>query len=240
MVSPRAYLLFYRRRSDGPLGGPVIQDMVKSYKEPSAEGDSCGQSPSGEGHRLGGSSRTGSSSALAGAGAAHQAGDGGLRAGALATKDEPDSDDNLADSEAGRAGRLEGMHFTDDGDGSELDAETPQLDDSFSIFKKPSWSFGRVHEAHDLSQMTAPPPGSSSNDARDNDDLFDDNVSNVAVGDAEMDDLDSRLLELNDSPPTGQPGTSFEDVPPLLKEDSDDELPVVELRVGDDEKVVSD
>jgi ubiquitin carboxyl-terminal hydrolase 4/11/15 len=33
---------------------------------------------------------------------------------------------------------------------------------------------------------------------------------------------------------------SFEDVPPLLEDGSDDDLPVVELRVGEDEKMTTD
>ncbi|CAL5868063.1 uncharacterized protein PFLUO_LOCUS2286 [Penicillium psychrofluorescens] len=261
-VGSRAYLLFYRRRSNRPLGGPSLQKIVDDYKRGSEEGEqsaeSRGQSPSGEGQCLGGSSRNGSSSALIGAGAAHQAGDGGLQTGPLATKEgEDDSppqygahdDDDLAGSESGsgQTGRLEGMQFT--GNDFELDDDRS---DPLSINKDPSWSFKRVPEAHDLEQMTAHPPGSFSNGIADDDDLFDDNDSTVAVGDGDLDDLDARLLDLKDSPPpAGRPqgfksgpgseaDASFEDIPPLIEDNSDDDLPVVELRVGDDDKMVSD
>jgi ubiquitin carboxyl-terminal hydrolase 4/11/15 len=138
------------------------------------------------------------------------------------------------------------MQFT--GNDFELDAERS---DPLSINKDPSWSFKRVPEAHDLEQMTAHPPGSFSNGIRDEDDLFDDNDSTVAVGDGDLDDLDARLLDLKDSPPAGRtqgfksgPGSeadaSFEDIPPLMEDNSDGDLPVVELRVGDDDQMVSD
>ena len=76
--SAAAYLLFYRRRSDKPLGSPALQDLVIEYRNPSppsndtedANGD-ADVGESGEG-RLGGpiTSLHGSSSASAVAGAA--------------------------------------------------------------------------------------------------------------------------------------------------------------------------
>lgn len=70
MVSAAAYLLFYRRRSSEPLGGPRLQEIINSYDTRSAD-DEDNFSGSGEGRRLGGdSSLHGSSSALTGVGAA--------------------------------------------------------------------------------------------------------------------------------------------------------------------------
>lgn len=59
VVTPGAYLLFYRRRSEKPLGGPRLQEIVERYDNPDADWDS------GEVQRLDAdSSRNGSSSAF--------------------------------------------------------------------------------------------------------------------------------------------------------------------------------
>ncbi|KAL2130537.1 hypothetical protein VTI74DRAFT_6258 [Chaetomium olivicolor] len=64
VVSSAAYLLFYRRRSDVPLGGPRFQEIFDRYNNAHDEE----VSDSGEGQRLGqGSSQRGSPSASAGA-----------------------------------------------------------------------------------------------------------------------------------------------------------------------------
>ncbi|KAL2002392.1 hypothetical protein VTN02DRAFT_60 [Thermoascus thermophilus] len=99
VVTSAAYLLFYRRRSDRPLGGKILEEITESSTRAAADSDSQadsrGQSPSGEGRRLGGSSRNGSSSALAGVGAAHQAGVGGLRAVTQVRSVDEDDDDDM-------------------------------------------------------------------------------------------------------------------------------------------------
>lgn len=76
VVSQSAYLLFYRRRSDVPLGGPRFKQIIQDYdnppdQQPPSEDEA---SESGEDQGLvGNSSLRGSSSALTGVGAArHQ------------------------------------------------------------------------------------------------------------------------------------------------------------------------
>jgi ubiquitin carboxyl-terminal hydrolase 4/11 len=65
MVSKAAYLLFYRRRSVTPLGGPRFREIMERFDTRSEEDEST---ESGEGQRLVvGSSLTGSSSAGIGA-----------------------------------------------------------------------------------------------------------------------------------------------------------------------------
>ncbi|PBP27076.1 ubiquitin carboxyl-terminal hydrolase [Diplocarpon rosae] len=75
VVSSSAYLLFYRRRSDVPLGGPKFKQIMHEYENPSqgqASDDEMIESGEGKG-LVGNSSPRGSSSALTGAGAArHQ------------------------------------------------------------------------------------------------------------------------------------------------------------------------
>ncbi|KAF4635752.1 hypothetical protein G7Y89_g2337 [Cudoniella acicularis] len=70
VVTQSAYLLFYRRRSEVPLGGPRFQDIIRKYDNDSdsLEDDATG---SGEDRGLVGNTFRGSSSALTGVGAAH-------------------------------------------------------------------------------------------------------------------------------------------------------------------------
>ncbi|KKK14034.1 putative ubiquitin C-terminal hydrolase, partial [Aspergillus rambellii] len=248
VVTSSAYLLFYRRRSDRPLGGKILEEITESSTRPGSEGsdsqeESRGPSPSGEGRRLGGSSRNGSSSALAGVGAAHQLGDGGLRIGTQMKSRDDDIPPEYSNSPSygerslGRTNRLEGMNFDDEDFGSGA------LANSFRSPSPPSWSFKRVTDAHSALQITTELPGPISDD----EDLLDDDASNKAVGGGDISDSELRLASLTDSPP-GQgpvfPGTpmdesSIRDIPPLDVDD-DDDLPVVELRVPDEEQIVSD
>ncbi|KUJ19216.1 UCH-domain-containing protein [Mollisia scopiformis] len=73
VVTSSAYLLFYRRRSDVPLGGPRFQQITRDFENP-GERSEDDASESGEGQGLvGNSSLRGSPSALTGVGAArHQ------------------------------------------------------------------------------------------------------------------------------------------------------------------------
>ncbi|KAL5361086.1 hypothetical protein BJX96DRAFT_151378 [Aspergillus floccosus] len=242
VVTSSAYLLFYRRRSDRPLGGKILEEITESSTRPvsESESESRGQSPSGNGQRLDGSSRNGSSSALAGVGAAHQPGDGGLPTGTQAKNRNDDSPPEYSDHPSSGEkrldgdNRLEGMIFDD-----EPEFGYGGQSDPFRFHSQPPfWSFDADTDAHGQSQMTTMFPGSTSDD----DDLLDDDASNKAVGD--MSDSEMNLISLADTP-AGQgvyPGTPMEEVPvpgislPTQTEgdDDDDELPVVELRVDED------
>ncbi|KAJ6090348.1 hypothetical protein N7486_009163 [Penicillium sp. IBT 16267x] len=148
VVCPAAYLLFYRRKSAGPLGGPELQKIVNAYRNGTAK-------PAVE-----------------------------------VEMEEPQEQESEPES-----------------------AEEPEANPMSSIFSQPSWSFNRPDDSADVDQ----------------EDLFGDNDSNVAVEDGDSEPED-RLQELDNE------GSTFEDVPTLLDDASDDELPVVELRVGEDEK----
>ncbi|KAI1819297.1 hypothetical protein F4861DRAFT_527559 [Xylaria intraflava] len=68
IIDSSAYMLFYRRRSDTPLGGPKLHKILERYTSDDE------MSEPGEGRRLGeASSRNGSSSAIQGAEASHLA-----------------------------------------------------------------------------------------------------------------------------------------------------------------------
>ena len=76
VVTSAAYLLFYRRRSEVPLGGPRFQAIFEKFDQAS-ENPSADEA--GEGQRLGkGSSRSGSPSASTGAGLVLPQGSRGL------------------------------------------------------------------------------------------------------------------------------------------------------------------
>jgi ubiquitin carboxyl-terminal hydrolase 4/11 len=99
IVTAAAYLLFYRRRSEVPLGGPRFQEILEQYN--AQHEDEEVMSDSGEGQRLGqGSSQHGSSSALIGAEATHRPKDLGLAS---------DSGLNFGSSSAYRAGGPDGL-----------------------------------------------------------------------------------------------------------------------------------
>ncbi|KAL8419539.1 hypothetical protein RB594_002665 [Gaeumannomyces avenae] len=84
MVTSSAYLLFYRRRSDIPLGGPRFQRINDLFNNDTHDED---MSDSGEGQRLDtGSSLRGSSSALIGAEVTHPQGGRGSPSGGLASE----------------------------------------------------------------------------------------------------------------------------------------------------------
>lgn len=80
IVDSGAYLLFYRRRSEIPLGGPRFRQILEQFEDDDSSESEV--TNSGEGLRLDeGSSQTGSSSALQGAGATRQRGKAGGNSG---------------------------------------------------------------------------------------------------------------------------------------------------------------
>ncbi|KAL8808646.1 MAG: hypothetical protein Q9200_004162 [Gallowayella weberi] len=139
VVSSAAYLLFYRRRSDRPLGGPFFEPTMRGAEEPAAESQPTSDtaSPTGEGKRLDGSSRNGSSSALRGVGAAHQAGGGGDGRTAMRTG----VDDDLP-SYSGN-------------EGPESTLESMDVDEGIADIYEPLSQFGSrgVHQSWSFSQL---------------------------------------------------------------------------------------
>ena len=96
MITAAAYLLFYRRRSAAPLGGPRFQSIIDKFDNASSgddDDDDDEASEPGEGQRLDiGSSRLGLSSALKGAEATRHLGGLGLASGTDHVQDAPDVD----------------------------------------------------------------------------------------------------------------------------------------------------
>ncbi|KAJ5102541.1 hypothetical protein N7532_003070 [Penicillium argentinense] len=171
VVSPSAYILFYRRRSSEPLGGPAVSQVVKAFRNPSEVDEEAEGGPF--------------------------AAQNGI------SKKAPELDATFSSS--------------DEESDHEPSTHLNYLD------SEPSWSFG---------PMTAPSRLSDDehDQADDNNDLFEED-SNVAVGS----DNGDRLQDLDHPGPASDHDLSFEEVPPLQEDGSEDELPVKELTVGDNE-----
>ena len=250
VVTSAAYLLFYRRRSDHPLGGRFLEQIIDEIHRPAdsepqiqSQPGSRAASPSaaGEGRRLDGSSLHGSSSALLGAGAAHQSGDGGSEGIAARARNDdgpPGYSNNLRSGErhlaSGGTQHLEDLSMDDDGMEAWQGPLAYQDQD-------PMWSFDRIQSGGATSQMAALPPGFHDPDEED---LFDnDAASNRAAnssaglsdGDDRMRDFgdgDEDMLEKFASPV--RPGSPAE-VPPPLDGEDEDEIPVQEIHLPEQE-----
>jgi ubiquitin carboxyl-terminal hydrolase 4/11/15 len=218
-VTAAAYLLFYRRRSDSSLGGRILQNITDPSVRPTTDSDSPTEShtesPSGEGRRLGGSSRNGSSGALIGVGAAHQAGVGGLRAVTQVRNGEDDDDAMPPEYSNGLPTgeqTLETVHCSDDMELIE-DIFHGNIHPNSLQFENEMWPLESAADPVGASQITKAPPGSYCED----EDSFDDNSSNKAVRGGDLSDSDIRLGTTSAGSPDDSgapfPSTSFEDPP---------------------------
>ncbi|KAI0439249.1 hypothetical protein F4803DRAFT_52004 [Xylaria telfairii] len=117
--SYNAYMLFYRRRSEVPLGGRKLHRILERF----VDDEDDEMSGLGEGQRLGeGFSQNGSSSAFQGAGVSHLAGSrGGISSMAsFAAEDRGDDDIPLLDSSRFQSGQA-----IDEDEGIELEDSRP-------------------------------------------------------------------------------------------------------------------
>ena len=245
VVTPAAYLLFYRRRSPPILGGPFFEKLFHEHSE--SQSNSRGPSPAGEGKRLDDSSRTGSSSALRGVGAAHQAGGGGLMDGTVSMRTGVDDDLPAYSENDPRATTIDPKDLDDKAlEGMELNDEEDEgiggmgggpfmgpLTRSYYNQQEPNWSFGELNQTH------APPVSEGEGE---DEDLFEQS-SIKAVGSSMSDDEDrNRMADFQDdegttadflgTPPRGS--TPMLDVSAQHIEDVDDE-PVAEVFLQDNE-----
>jgi ubiquitin carboxyl-terminal hydrolase 4/11/15 len=237
VVTSAAYLLFYRRRSDRPLGPPYLQKIADQFMNPDSDdaaeesGDgksrNASRSPAGNGLRLGGSSRNGSSSAFgAGAGALQagslSAGNLLLNGAAVGTADDDaemldqgppppyDADEGYAGGDDDDDANFRGVAMNQGGPG---------------FFDEANWNFNNV-------------PDNESDTIHSNVDIYDDANSDAPNDGGE--DLQSRMLEDFGDDMLGEgyeglnPGlsTPFEDDVPPLSDDGE----VVDV-VLDDEPV---
>jgi ubiquitin carboxyl-terminal hydrolase 4/11 len=245
VVTSAAYLLFYRRRSTGPLGPPYLQDIVNAAWNPSSEDgadagtSSRNASPAGNGSRLGGSSRNGSSSAGTGAAVAPLRG-GGSTSGITAG--------NLARSEAGVAN-------LDEDEATDVDQDPPPpYDEGYADDEDAYGDITNIGEVYAPLYHQSDPVWNFSavrnSAANDTDDVFDETASNAPeLGSAGSEDLQSRMMDFPDEMGT-RPGRTTpleddEDMPILvgeeptavpLPQDYSDDGPVAELVLDEPDK----
>lgn len=242
VITPAAYLLFYRRRSPPILGGPFFEKMLDDAE---SQPNSRGPSPPGEGKRLDDSSRIGLSSALRGVGAAHQAGGGGsmdmtavMRTGVdddLPAYSENDPRETTINPKDLTDDTLEDMEMNEEEDEGIGGMRSFNAPFNYSQYNQPGpqWSFQNPDQ-------TQAPPASEGGD--EDEDLFEQN-SNKAVGSSMTDDDDrNRMADFQDdegttadvfrSPRRGS--TSTLDVPAQHMEEIEDE-PVAEVFLQDSE-----
>lgn len=143
MVTSAAYLLFYRRRSSIPLGGPKFQEIFDRFNQPPLDDD---MSDSGEGQRLGqGSSLRGSPSALTGAGPALLPGSRGWDNDRRAGGSHDDDADMLTSWS-----NQDTLHNSIEGDGEDeaiglSDYDTAGMAGMTSVISQANWSFDNLH-----------------------------------------------------------------------------------------------
>lgn len=197
-------------------------------------------SPAGEGKRLdSSSSHNGSSSALAGVGATHQAEDGGLAVVTTVAQIRTGVDDDLPSYSSSIENTadnpretLENMDMTDEDEAiGDIAVPFPS-----GLFHSNSWSFANLAPSDDRASTThriAAPPGSD----QDGEDLFDED-SNKAVSPSSDSDRQLPGFAEDEGTTSGAFGsyrsgsTPVQDAPPPM-EDYDE--PVVEVRVTEGE-----
>ncbi|KAK2745653.1 CSN-associated deubiquitinating enzyme Ubp12 [Myotisia sp. PD_48] len=223
VVTKAAYLLFYRRRTDAPLGGEYLASLTAAaHNQAPVDSDSSrSSSPSGEGKRLDGSSRRGSSSALAGVGAAHQAGDGGSQPEAQTRSERPPAYTSYPGS--GELSLPNDDHIMG-GDSEDEGYGGGSYSTSVAIFSQPQWSYSQL-DNHDASDSPNVPPGScyGDNEAFDMDD-------DAASTKAQRSDCDLSDFG-NDADDTGMVFSNAPDCGDIYE----DSPPVIELQINDEE-----
>ncbi len=245
IVTPAAYLLFYRRRSDHALGGPLLAEVVTTTRTHEGGADSVlgsrDPSPSAPGEGLlGVSSRNGSSSAFHSteAGVTRHMGGGGLaqRQGMSHEVDTRGTISHMEDD-----GLPEYTELSPDEGISMQEGDVPL----YSPGMQQSWSFshlGSIGAPH--SQMTAVPPSSLDGDGNgfytQEEDLFaaDENASTQAEGggrsSVELSDRDEDFVDAPILASSEHRGMRESAPPPRLDEAG--ESPVAEIRVDDVEE----
>lgn len=222
------------------MGGPFLEQIVTGANNPDFESQTASRaaSPAGEGGRLADFSRNGSSSALLGVGAAHQAGGGGLAAENQARNGADDTELPSYYTATGEQ-TLEGMDVEEDEGIAGLG------DGPLTIYERPLWSFDNLRmDGMGMSQIIAAPPGS---DLAPEEGLFD-GASDKAAGGSSIGGLSDEgnriLADFGEDQgtisgfagtPQSRMGTPVDDIPPPLLAGEEDDGPVAEVHLEESE-----
>ena len=246
VVTSAAYLLFYRRRSTESLGGPFFERLMSESHDSESQPTSRVPSPAGEGKRLDDSSRVGSSSALRGVGAAHQAGGGGSVEGAgvpIARKGIDDDDpaeglpaysarDPQSTLDLGdlQGETLESMELEEDeGIGMEEDVNPRWQGPHILGGNEPQWNWNGLAPANNS-------PRGSGGEGQEDEDLFADDSSTKVAKSSGSEEDSNRMAEFHDDEGTthGMFGTPPQDSIPILNVPAPlDEPPVIDVTLED-------
>lgn len=244
VVTKSAYLLFYRRRQEAPLGGPKLEELLQEADSEEING-SRSASPSGEGQRLGDSSHNGWSSASAGQ--AHRVGDGGSANQQKMRGLHQDQEEGGLSIYHGHLSNSDAPPAYDEGEmllenSNEVEGMTMHGAEPPAWLQPQEWSFmiGGNH--------TGVPPSSNVDDA----DFarFDDRNSDVSAANASstggmggsdtanVSDIGDEMLHSFDDPPVPDIRGTRESAPPPeihiplpTGDEDEDELEVQELRI---------
>jgi len=229
MISPSAYLLFYRRKSDNPLGGPLIQQICNKFDNPAEASE---DEDSGEDRRLvANSSLHGSSGALIGVEAArHQRnlGSDGEETTTISlseVEDVPSYDAMENESDAApllgpriidEAGRL---HASIEDEAIDMDLDETR---GLPVYNQ-TWNFDAIGKNNRSNVISG--TGSEA-DPSDQYQYEDDGRSDVPQHNSSASEgsIDERLKDFHDTTATFDDGTEFIDqalpVPDIVDDDS--------------------
>ncbi|KAL8655805.1 MAG: hypothetical protein Q9226_002899 [Calogaya cf. arnoldii] len=240
VVSNAAYLLFYRRRSDHPLGGSFFESIMSGAEESTGDSQPTSDtaSPAGEGKRLDGSSRNGSSSALRGVGVAHQAGGGGDEL----TVRRTGVDDELPSypGKDAQDGTLESMDLDEGIADIYAPLNPPSPFGSGGIHQ--SWSFSQLENNESRFQVVRAPAVSENNS---DENLFEGEGDSTKAATSPSSEVGDRLADFADDEgttsgafgPTVRGDTPLQVEPPLINEDDE---PVVEVTLPEGDSMFKD
>ncbi|KAH0544917.1 hypothetical protein FGG08_000997 [Glutinoglossum americanum] len=220
-VTAAAYLLFYRRRSNRPLGGPMFERIFDEQNGGTESGlSSRAGSPAGDDQRLGDSSHNGSSSAYQGRGVSHQGVDGSSGVNLTEgneSENPPAYTSKIQSGETVLAGtQLEEMDemMEDEGiDQNYLDGYHGFQMSSGSPFSHANWNFRNIpgtyqNDGSFMGEISAPPGSDEGPDEG----LVDDNLSVGAANGSDSDpdvEFRDRMKDFNDDD-EGYNGDGFE------------------------------
>jgi ubiquitin carboxyl-terminal hydrolase 4/11/15 len=252
VISTGAYLLFYRRRSEIPLGGPRFQEIFDRYNaQHSLDDDST--LDSGEGRRLGqGSSLRGSPSALIGADLTHPRGSLGLASG-RGGRDGSDAElptyqaslDHVGEvDDDGEVRWAQGLRNSIEADGEDEAIDLPDFDNAGPSMQNitsamgANWTFAGLKSESgpalddDIASDVAQGDNSSVND-----DPFasDGDMEPILAGSefVESSGAHDDFSAFNDPPAPVEWDQKVHTVPASIGDDQDSEQ-VAEIHVGDD------
>jgi ubiquitin carboxyl-terminal hydrolase 4/11/15 len=251
-VSASAYLLFYRRRSEGPLGGPKLQETISSLE--TRETSEEDEAESGEGQGLvANSSLRGSSSALTGVGAAlHQTNGSGTGQGQMKTVNLQDLEGLPAyqahESEEDAAPLLQsdaemndglGIHPSIEDEGIDMGYNTMNTNQNILNFTAvnqgfnptQNWNFSGLEDINNARQHNLRISGTGSEIDCNANSGFDVDGSDVVEHDSSASEgsLQGRLEDFDNATAMDDDGGLFEDPSPVPDVDDENQIDPLEL-----------